>query len=75
MALIPWLRSGTQGRWHDVRAFRTTALELRTRDRARATPHVVREEQSPVLAAVREAAADAGMWVAIGSLPAIRRVD
>ncbi len=31
VALIPWLRSGTQGRWHDVRAFRTTALELRTR--------------------------------------------
>ncbi|WP_043363710.1 lipid kinase [Belnapia sp. F-4-1] len=31
VALIPWLRSGTQGRWHDVRAFRTTGLELRTR--------------------------------------------
>jgi YegS/Rv2252/BmrU family lipid kinase len=31
VALIPWLRSGTQGRWRDVRAFRTTALELRTR--------------------------------------------
>ncbi|MDB5374492.1 MAG: lipid kinase [Belnapia sp.] len=31
VALIPWLRSGTQGRWKDVRAFRTTALELRTR--------------------------------------------
>jgi YegS/Rv2252/BmrU family lipid kinase len=31
VALLPWLRSGTQGRWRDVRAFRTTALELRTR--------------------------------------------
>ncbi len=31
VALIPWLRSGTHGRWRDVRAFRTTALELRTR--------------------------------------------
>ncbi|MBK1660742.1 lipid kinase [Paracraurococcus ruber] len=29
--LLPWLRSGTQGRWRDVRAFRTTALELHTR--------------------------------------------
>ena len=25
VALLPWLRSGTQGRWKDVRAFRTTA--------------------------------------------------
>lgn len=31
VALIPWLRSGTQGQWDDVRAFRTTALEVRTR--------------------------------------------
>lgn len=31
VALLPWLRRGTQGNWHDVRAFRTTALELRTR--------------------------------------------
>ena len=26
VALLPWLRTGTQGRWGDVRAFRTTAL-------------------------------------------------
>jgi len=45
---------------------------LLDRDRARATPHVVPEEQSPVLAAVREAAAGAGIWVAIGSLPVLR---
>jgi len=31
VALLPWLRRGTQGQWRDVRAFRTTALELRTR--------------------------------------------
>jgi diacylglycerol kinase (ATP) len=31
VALLPWLRRGTQGRWRDVRAFRTTALELHTR--------------------------------------------
>ena len=31
IALLPWLRAGTQGRWRDVRAFRTTALELHTR--------------------------------------------
>lgn len=42
------------------------------RDRARATPHVVPEEQSPVLAAAREAAARAGIWVAIGSIPILR---
>jgi diacylglycerol kinase (ATP) len=31
VALLPWLRSGTQSRWQDVRTFRTTAMELRTR--------------------------------------------
>ncbi|MCB4824601.1 lipid kinase [Roseicella aerolata] len=31
VALLPWLRRGTQGQWRDVRVFRTTALELRTR--------------------------------------------
>lgn len=38
------------------------------RDRARAATHIVPEERNPVLAAVREAAAKAGIWVAIGSL-------
>lgn len=42
------------------------------RDRARATPNIVTEEQSPVLQAVCEAAAGAGIWVAIGSLPVLR---
>jgi YegS/Rv2252/BmrU family lipid kinase len=31
VALVPWLRRGTHGSWRDVRAFRTTALELHTR--------------------------------------------
>jgi predicted amidohydrolase len=44
------------------------------RDRARATPHIVMEEANPVLAAVRGAAAAAGIWVAIGSL-AVARAD
>jgi deaminated glutathione amidase len=44
------------------------------RDRARAAPNVVPEEQSPVLTTVREAAAGAGVWVAIGSIP-VQRED
>lgn len=38
------------------------------RDRARSAPHIVPEDQDPVLAAVRNAAAAQGIWVAIGSL-------
>jgi predicted amidohydrolase len=44
------------------------------RNRARATPHIVAEAADPVLAAVREAAARTGLWVAIGSL-AVARAD
>ena len=42
------------------------------RDRARAMPKVVSEDHDPVLAAVREAAARAGIWVALGSLGVAR---
>mgnify|MGYP000314138989 CR=1 FL=1 len=42
------------------------------RDRTRATAHVVPEGQSTVLAQVREAAAGAGIWVVLGSLPVLR---
>lgn len=42
------------------------------RDRERASAHIVPENRSPVLAAVREAAAGAGVWVAIGSIPILR---
>lgn len=44
------------------------------RDRARASPSIVAEDADPVLAAVREAAAAAGIWVHLGSL-AVRRDD
>lgn len=45
---------------------------LLDRDRARAAPHVVAEDASPVLAAVREAAKAHGVWVALGSLAVAR---
>lgn len=44
------------------------------RDRTRAAASIVAEEADPVLAAVRAAAAKAGIWVQLGSL-AIRRPD
>lgn len=47
---------------------------LLDRDRERAGRHVVAEEDNPVLAAVRDAAAAQGVWVALGSL-AVRRGD
>jgi predicted amidohydrolase len=45
---------------------------LLDRDRARAAAHVVSEDANPVLAAVREAAARHGLWVALGSLAVLR---
>jgi predicted amidohydrolase len=45
---------------------------LLDRDRARAAARIVREEDSPVLGAVRAAAARAGIWVAIGSHATLR---
>lgn len=47
---------------------------LLDRKRERATPHIVTEAEDPVLAATRAAAANAGIWVTLGSL-AIRRDD
>lgn len=41
---------------------------LLDRDRARADAHLRPEEEDPVLAAVREAAGKAGIWVHLGSL-------
>lgn len=38
------------------------------RDRGRAAAHIVPERDNPVLAQVRDAAARAGIWVALGSL-------
>jgi len=51
---------------------------LLDRDRARGSRHIVPEDRNPVLAAVREAAAGAGIWVALGSLAVARgdgRID
>lgn len=47
---------------------------LLDRDRARAAVHITGEAEDRVLAAVREAAAKAGLWVHLGSL-AVRRAD
>jgi len=47
---------------------------LLDRDRARAASNLRLPEEDPVLAAVREAAAKAGIWVHLGSL-AVRRAD
>ncbi|MGX7926084.1 carbon-nitrogen hydrolase family protein [Tsuneonella sp. HG094] len=41
---------------------------LLDRDRVRGAAHVVPEDENPVLAGAREAAARAGIWVALGSL-------
>ncbi|MFN3388658.1 MAG: carbon-nitrogen hydrolase family protein [Allosphingosinicella sp.] len=47
---------------------------LLDRDRERAAPHLRSEERDEVLAAVRAAAAEAGLWVHLGSL-AVRRSE
>ncbi|PTQ63248.1 putative amidohydrolase [Sphingomonas sp. PP-CE-3G-477] len=44
------------------------------RDRSRGASCIVAEDSDPVLAAVRAAAAEAGIWVHLGSL-AVRRLD
>jgi len=45
---------------------------LLDRKRDRAALHIVAEADDPVLAAARRAAADAGIWVALGSLAVLR---
>ncbi|MDR7103333.1 carbon-nitrogen hydrolase family protein [Croceicoccus sp. BE223] len=45
---------------------------LLDRDRARGARHVVAEGDNPVLARVRDAAREAGLWVALGSLAILR---
>ncbi len=47
---------------------------LLDRDRARAAANIFSEAETPLLAAVRDAAARTGVWVALGSL-AVRRED
>ncbi len=41
-------------------------------DRKRAAPRVVSEDESPVLTELRDAAARAGIWVALGSMAVLR---
>lgn len=45
---------------------------LLDRDRQRATPNVVPEADSPVLAAARQAARENGIWIDLGSLAVLR---
>ena len=45
---------------------------LLDRDRERAAPHVVAEDENPVLRAVRAAASERRIWVALGSLAVAR---
>jgi predicted amidohydrolase len=45
---------------------------LLDRNRDRAAPHVVAETDNPVLAAVRSAAIEYGLWIALGSLAVAR---
>lgn len=65
---------------HDAAAGGATMLftpemsGLVDRDRARATASIVPQEQDVCLAAVRQAAAEAGIWVHLGSL-AVKRAD
>jgi predicted amidohydrolase len=45
---------------------------LLDRDRKRATPHIVRESDNPVLAAAMETASKHGIWIDLGSLAVLR---
>ncbi|WP_225206676.1 carbon-nitrogen hydrolase family protein [Novosphingobium huizhouense] len=58
-------RAGSEGA---AMLFTPEMSGLIDRERKRGAAHVVPEEQSPVLGAVRDAAARAGLWVHIGSL-------
>lgn len=55
-----------------VMLFTPEMTGLIDRDRARAAANIVAEEDSPVLATACTAAAQAGIWVAIGSLAVLR---
>ena len=48
---------------------------LLDRDRARARPHIVAEADSPTLSTLRDAAAKAGIWLHVGSLPVLAEGD
>jgi len=65
-ALVDAMRSAKAG--GAAMLFTPEMSGLLDRDRQRAARSIVREEDDPVLAAVRQAAADEGIWVALGSL-------
>ena len=71
-ALVDAIRAA--GREGAAMLFTPEMSGLIDRDRARAGLSIVAEDADAVLAAVREAAAEAGIWVHLGSL-AIRRPD
>ncbi|MEG3167528.1 carbon-nitrogen hydrolase family protein [Sphingomonas sp. LB3N6] len=64
----------TAGREGAAMLFTPEMSGLIDRDRARGAKSIVTEDEDPVLAAVRTAAADARIWVHLGSL-AVRRPD
>lgn len=71
-ALVAGIEEAAQG--GAAMLFTPEMSGLLDRDRERAAKHVVAEDASPVLRAVREAAAEQGIWVALGSL-AVARED
>lgn len=71
-ALVAGIEEAARG--GAVMLFTPEMSGLLDRDRERAAKHIVAEEANPVLHAVREAAAERGLWVALGSL-AVARVD
>lgn len=65
-ALVDTIRTAADG--GAAMLFSPEMSGLLDRDRARASAHILPEDQDVVLALVREAAAKQGIWVALGSL-------
>ena len=61
-----------RGRGHAVHPGNAGLLD---RDRKRARDHIVAEAASPTLATLRDAAARAGIWLHVGSLPVLAEHD
>ena len=69
-ALVEAIRKAAQGGAEMV--FTPEMSGLLDRVRKRAAVHVVPEAENPVLVAVKDAAREAGIWVALGSLAVLR---
>ena len=63
---------GAAGQGDATMIFTPEMSGLLDRNRERGRAHIVVEDANPVLAAVRDAAARAGVWVALGSLAVLR---